>query len=72
VDYNEVCGIDPIECEIGWKIKAVPGAATFLFAFEHRNEVVPVRKGIDKPTHLNLVTNYKPNLVITPTRSNGH
>jgi hypothetical protein len=38
------------------------------FAFEHGNEVVPVRKGIDNATHLNLVTNYKADLEIDPTR----
>ena len=28
---NEECGVDPIECEVGWKIKAVPGKAKFLY-----------------------------------------
>jgi hypothetical protein len=42
------------------------------FAFEHGNEVVPVRKGIDNATHLNLVTNYRADLEIEPTRSNEH
>ena len=39
----------------GWflQIKAVE-----KFAFQHGNEVVPVRPGIDNATHLNLVTNY--------------
>ena len=38
------------------------------FEFEHGNEVVSVRKGIDNATHLNLATNYKPYLLIMPTR----
>ena len=49
----------------GWflQIKAVE-----KFAFQHGNEVVPVRPGIDNATHLNLVTNYVEVLGITPTR----
>ena len=49
----------------GWflQIKAVE-----KFAFQHGNEVVPVRPGIDNATHLNLVTNYAEVLGITPTR----
>jgi hypothetical protein len=146
VEPSEVCGLDPIDCEVGWKIKAVPGAAKFLyhsgvngedhpvwmvnrvdmpqpgsythfhwitrnssdpraatvpeecnvasagqlenraedvecpgwfleikadkkkFAFQHGNEVVPVRKGDDNATHLNLVTNYAEVWGITETR----
>jgi len=92
VEFSEVCGVDPIDCEVGWKIKAVPGAAKFLyhsgvngedhpvwfleikadkkkkFAFQHGNELVPVCKGDDNATHLNLVTNYAVVLDITPTR----
>ena len=141
---GEECGFGKNECEVGWKIKAVPGAAKFLyhsgvnvedhpvwmvnrvdipqpgsythfhwittdsedpravpeecnvktagdlknyaenvvcpgwfleikadkkkFAFQHGNEVVPVRKGIDNATHLNLVTNYEEVWGITMTR----
>ena len=148
-EHNEECGVDPIDCKVGWKINAVPGVAKFLyhngvngddhpvwmvnrvdipqkgsythfhwitrssfldpradmvpdfwdknnagqletqaptavngtcygwflelkaemdFAFEHGNEVVPVRKGIDSATHLNLVTNFSPVPGITSTR----
>ena len=28
--HDEECGVDEIECEVGWKIKAKPGAAKFL------------------------------------------
>jgi hypothetical protein len=147
-DHDEVCGVNAIKCEVGWKIKAVPGSAKFLyhsgvngddhpvwmvnrvdipqpssfthfhwitwnstdpraatvpeecdvetageldnnaedivcpgwfleikankkkFAFEHGNEVVPVRKGIDNATHLNLVTNYRADLEIERSRPN--
>jgi hypothetical protein len=51
----------------GWFLEI---EAVMEFAFQHGNEVVPVYPGIDNTTHLNLVTNYKPNLVITPTRTN--
>jgi len=147
-DHDEECGVDDIECEVGWKIKAVSGEAKFLyhsgvngndhpvwlvnrvdipqkgsfthfhwigtdssdprapvgvpyecdvdmageldnnaenitcpgwfleikavdkFAFQHGNEVVPVRKGDDNATHLNLVTNYAvvEEPIIEPTR----
>jgi hypothetical protein len=56
---NEVCE--------GWflEIKAVED-----FAFEHGGEIIPVRKGIDNRSHLNLVTNYQslPAGTITTTR----
>ena len=146
-EHDEECGVDPIDCEVGWEIKAVPGEAKFLyhsgvngndhpvwmvnrvdipqpgsyshfhwitmastdpkfdlvedfcdkkdasqletqeptavndclgwfleikavmdFEFEHGNEVVSVRKGIDNATHLNLVTNYSADPGITSTR----
>jgi hypothetical protein len=122
------CEEDESDCVVGWKIKAKPGAAKFLyhsgvngndhpvwmvdrvdipqpgsythfhwitstssdprgdenivcpgwfleikvgkkkFAFQHGNEVVPVHRGIDNTTHLNLVTNYKADLEIDATR----
>lgn len=148
---NEECGVDDIECVVGWVINAVPGEAKFLyhtgvngddhpvwmvnrfdipqpgsythfhwitktstdpraatvpiecdvetagdlekendiennavdivcpgwfleikavkkFAFEHGNELVPVRPGIDNATHLNLITNYAEVSGITDTR----
>ena len=56
---NEVCE--------GWflEIKAVKD-----FAFEHGGEIIPVRKGTDNRSHLNLVTNYRslPEGTITTTR----
>ena len=29
--HNERCGIDPIECVVGWHMDGVPGAAKFLY-----------------------------------------
>jgi hypothetical protein len=54
----------------GWFLEI---KAQMDFAFEHGNEVVPVRNGDDNATHLNLVTNYRVVLKpeITPTRSSG-
>ena len=45
---NEICQ--------GWflQIRAVKN-----FAFKHGGEVIPVRKGIDNRSHLNIVTNYR-------------
>lgn len=47
------------------------------FAFEHGGEIIPVRRGDDNRSHLNLVTNYKPlpEGIITRTRGSdggGH
>jgi hypothetical protein len=49
----------------GWFLQI---RAVRRFAFEHGGETIPVRPGIDNATHLNLVTNYKDDLGITPTR----
>lgn len=49
----------------GWfmQIKAIQS-----FAFQHGNEIVPVKSGIDNATHLNLLTNYAEVPSITGTR----
>jgi hypothetical protein len=38
------------------------------FAFQHGNEIVPVERGRDNATHLNLLTNYEAVPGITKTR----
>ena len=38
------------------------------FAFEHGNEIVAIRPGIDNASHLNIVTDYEVEASITPTR----
>lgn len=50
---------------LGWfmQIKAVQS-----FAFQHGNEIMPVIRGEDNATHLNLLTNYAEVIGITPTR----
>ena len=30
-DHDEECGVDDVECEVGWLIKAKPGEAKFLY-----------------------------------------
>ena len=50
---------------LGWFLEI---KAEMKFAFEHGSEVIPVRKGDDNATHLNLVTNFSPVLGITSTR----
>lgn len=49
----------------GWflQIKAVR-----KFAFEHGGELIPVRPGMDNRSHLNLLTNFNNDVVITSTR----
>lgn len=59
---NEVCE--------GWFLQI---AAQTSFAFKHGGEIIPVRKGMDNRSHLNIVTNYLSPTVeaITPTREGG-
>jgi hypothetical protein len=38
------------------------------FAFQHGNEIVPVERGRDNATHLNLLTNYEAVSGTTKTR----
>ena len=54
---DEVC--------FGWflQIKAVR-----KFAFKHGGELIPIRPGMDNRSHLNLLTNFNNDVVITPTR----
>ena len=54
---DEVCS--------GWflQIKAVR-----KFAFKHGGELIPIRPGMDNRSHLNLLTNFNNDVVITPTR----
>jgi hypothetical protein len=65
LEYNAEMSEEDIVCP-GWFLEIKSDKKKF--AFEHGNEVVPVRKGIDNATHLNLVTNYKADLEIDATR----
>lgn len=49
----------------GWflQIKAVRE-----FAFKHSGELIPIRPGFDNRSHLNLLTNFNNDVVITTTR----
>jgi hypothetical protein len=59
---NEICD--------GWFLQI---RAQENFAFEHGGEIIPIRKGADLRSHLNIVTNYDetPVVPITETRSSG-
>ena len=49
----------------GWFLQI---RAVRRFAFEHGDEMIPVRPGIDNKSHLNLVTNFNNDVIITGTR----
>jgi hypothetical protein len=49
----------------GWFLEI---RAVTEFAFEHGGEIIPVRLGFDNRTHLNLLTNFNNDVVITNTR----
>ena len=62
-NHNEVCGIDPITCYVGWYIDAVPGAAKFLY---HSGV-----NGDDHPVWMvNRAEEYDP-LTLLPTSTPG-
>lgn len=61
--HDEECGIDPIECVVGWEILAVPGEAKFLSHSGVNGEDHPVwmvsRSAIPQPgsfTHFHWIT----------------
>ncbi len=66
LEMTDPSAVDMI-CE-GWFLQL---KAKHSFAFKHGGEIIPVYKGADLRSHLNIVTNYKPDLEITPTRE-GH
>jgi len=55
---------EDVDCP-GWFMQI---SAVDTFAFEHGDEIVPVRPGRDNATHLNLLTNYAEAPGITATR----
>lgn len=59
---NEICE--------GWFLQI---KATQSFAFQHGGEIIPIHKGSDIRSHLNIVTNYTqfPWVPIEPTRPTG-
>ena len=63
VENQDPSAIDVI-CP-GWFLEI---HAVRKFAFEHGGELIPVRPGVDNKTHLNLVTNFNNNVIITETR----
>jgi len=61
---NLVTLAEDVTCP-GWFLQIT---AVQSFAFKHGNEIVPVIRGEDNATHLNLLTNYAEVPGITPTR----
>ena len=61
VAVNDVC--------LGWFMEL---QAIREFAFQHGGELIPVSPGIDTNSHSNILTNYRADLEITPTRHVGH
>lgn len=61
--HNEVCGVDPIDCIVGWTIKALPAEAKFLYHAGVNGDDHPVwlvnRVDIPQPgsnTHFHWIT----------------
>ena len=62
--HDEECGVDPIECVVGWEILAVPGEARFLShsgvnGNDHPVWMVSSRSDIPQPgsyTHFHWIT----------------
>lgn len=62
--HDEECGVDPIECVVGWEILAVPGEASFLShsgvnGDDHPVWMVGSRSEIPQPgsyTHFHWIT----------------
>jgi len=61
--HNEECGVDDVECEVGWLIKSVPGEAKFLYHSGENGNDHPVwmvnRVDIPQPgsfTHFHWIT----------------
>ena len=60
-----VASAEDIVCP-GWYLQI---NARQNFAFQHGGEIIPVKRGIDNTTHLNLLTNYANVPGLTPTRT---
>ena len=63
---------DPVavnDLRLGWFIEL---QAIREFAFQHGGELIPVSPGIDTNSHSNILTNYRADLEIPPTRDAGH
>lgn len=62
--HNEVCGVDPIDCVVGWDVRAVPADAVFVShsgvnGNDHPIWLIPSRNDIPQPgsyTHFHWIT----------------
>lgn len=62
-DHNEVCGVDPIDCVVGWTMRGIPASAKFLYHSGVNGDDHPVwlvnRVDIPNPgsyTHFHWIT----------------
>ena len=66
-DPAAVASAEDVVCP-GWYLQI---NARQNFAFQHGGEIIPVHRGIDNTSHLNLLTNYAIVPGLTPTRTGG-
>jgi hypothetical protein len=65
-EHNEECGFDPIDCVVGWQVRAVPAEAVFIShsgvnGDDHAIWLINSRNGIPQPgsyTHFHWITSY--------------
>lgn len=63
-EHNEECGVDPIDCVVGWQVRALPAEAVFLShsgvnGDDHPVWLINSRNGIPQPgsfTHFHWIT----------------
>jgi hypothetical protein len=63
-EHNEECGFDPIQCVVGWRVRAVPAEAVFVShsgvnGDDHPIWLINTRNGIPQPgsyTHFHWIT----------------
>lgn len=63
-EHNEECGVDPIECVVGWHVRALPAEAVFVShsgvnGDDHPVWLINTRNGIPQPgsyTHFHWIT----------------
>jgi hypothetical protein len=63
-EHNEECGVDPIDCVVGWRVRALPAEAVFIShsgvnGDDHPIWMITTRNGIPQPgsyTHFHWIT----------------
>ena len=68
VNAGELQDLPPSAVDVvcqGWSLQI---KAVREFAFKHGDELIPIRPGLDNRSHLNVLTNFNNDVVITTTR----